>query len=1109
MAVGQISVVLTLNNSQFTVAMARNGVVVSRFASQVQNTSGAILGMGRSLNGFSTHVRNFFITLALARSAMLNMWAATGQWQKSIVDTSAKLQRMQMLLKGLSTASTEQEKLNDAQRDFNSIIDLSMKAPFTVDAITDSWVKFRSAGLDPTTGSLQALVDAVAKFGGTDEHLKRASVAIQQMSGKGVISMEELRQQLGEAVPTAMQMMARGMGMSMGQLVKEISTGTVAAGTALEKMFVEFEMAFGGSAQQMMGTFAGQVNKLKTQWMLLQDQVAKDSGLMDYLQRQLILLNAYMDPALTAGIARTVGGAMKQTAQYLVEGITFIFRYREEIKTLMVALGGWWLTMRVGVTAFTTLAAAWRGFGTVIRAANIALHARTLTRAFTALSTVLPRVAAGFGALALSNPLVFLAALTAGIVALVAWLNKLNNSVDGALDRLEKLAEFGFVDSKAFRDATEDLREAREVVRQLDEQVKNLEKKEGRQKNLAIPENVRAREAQLLAERRAELAAATEKLTKAEETYSKIQALNDRRVRNEAESTGRYRVDVEISKIQEDFRRENEELAKQYDDLAKNDKAGRQKIIDDRVKLLRDYAEKAKTVFDEIERELREKADAPHNTKEVALAYNAELDALQKRRDQFAKDNERMVATLLKPNEKIASSSGADGAMSKIEERIASIRARVAELKEDLVGGDGLEAKMNSLVNSGFFNSKGERPAQHLIDQLREVARAQDEAERATKAHKAAQEAMTNTGEALGRWLEQSKEELRQWNDQLETGSTERADSRLRQFERTLASLRAQAESAGISMQEFNATIEEIRETIAKSTYAKKMTELMEQEQDLNLQLVQGTRARFEAELELNRRRLEAFLEANKAMSESDKQALLDQAARIDAAKAKLYEMQTPLGELARRWADFSQNMQQATAGWMDDFVDRLVDGLEAGKLSFKDFAKDILKQLAKIMIMKQLAGFAGSLSNWAVGGGAGAGSVGGTGAGGMNLASTGALYAEKGGVISAKGLHKYAKGGIANRPQVAVFGEGDQPEAFVPLPDGRTIPVTLRGGGASKEGSKAPNISVNVINQSGSQVTAEQGQMRFDGNSYVLDVVLKGLSRPGPFRDGMKSALR
>jgi hypothetical protein len=32
--------------------------------------------------------------------------------------------------------------------------------------------------------------------------------------------------------------------------------------------------------------------------------------------------------------------------------------------------------------------------------------------------------------------------------------------------------------------------------------------------------------------------------------------------------------------------------------------------------------------------------------------------------------------------------------------------------------------------------------------------------------------------------------------------------------------------------------------------------------------------------------------------------------------------------------------------------------------------------------------------------------------------------------------------------PQMAMFGEGSTPEAYVPLPDGRRIPVQMAGGG-------------------------------------------------------------
>jgi len=53
------------------------------------------------------------------------------------------------------------------------------------------------------------------------------------------------------------------------------------------------------------------------------------------------------------------------------------------------------------------------------------------------------------------------------------------------------------------------------------------------------------------------------------------------------------------------------------------------------------------------------------------------------------------------------------------------------------------------------------------------------------------------------------------------------------------------------------------------------------------------------------------------------------------------------------------------------------------------------------------------------------------------------------GGIMTQGGpmpLQRYARGGIANSPQLAMFGEGSKPEAYVPLPDGRSIPVTIKG---------------------------------------------------------------
>jgi hypothetical protein len=81
------------------------------------------------------------------------------------------------------------------------------------------------------------------------------------------------------------------------------------------------------------------------------------------------------------------------------------------------------------------------------------------------------------------------------------------------------------------------------------------------------------------------------------------------------------------------------------------------------------------------------------------------------------------------------------------------------------------------------------------------------------------------------------------------------------------------------------------------------------------------------------------------------------------------------------------------------------------------------------------------------------------------------------GGIMTSQGsvpLNAYANGGIANTPQVALFGEGRMPEAYVPLPDGRSIPVTMKGGQPAGGGN---SVTVNVsVENGGEQVKSNQG---------------------------------
>ena len=98
------------------------------------------------------------------------------------------------------------------------------------------------------------------------------------------------------------------------------------------------------------------------------------------------------------------------------------------------------------------------------------------------------------------------------------------------------------------------------------------------------------------------------------------------------------------------------------------------------------------------------------------------------------------------------------------------------------------------------------------------------------------------------------------------------------------------------------------------------------------------------------------------------------------------------------------------------------------------------------------------------------------------------------GGVMTDRGpmeLRRYANGGVASTPQLAMYGEGSMAEAYVPLPDGRSIPVDWRGG---RQASGPVNVQVQVINQTGQQVSAKT-DTRFDGRDYIITTVLEAAS--------------
>lgn len=216
-----------------------------------------------------------------------------------------------------------------------------------------------------------------------------------------------------------------------------------------------------------------------------------------------------------------------------------------------------------------------------------------------------------------------------------------------------------------------------------------------------------------------------------------------------------------------------------------------------------------------------------------------------------------------------------------------------------------------------------------------------------------------------------------------------------------------------------------------------------------------------------------------------------------DASQTGSVGMANAFNDFADKAGNQAQQVQKA---WTDAFSgteDALVKFVQTGKLNFKGLVDGVLQDIIRMEIQDAIMApvIAGLRSLMGLGPVA-VPSVASTGFGIPTTAHA------NGGVMTGAGplplaVNAYANGGIATSPQLALYGEGKNPEAYVPLPDGRTIPVTMKSGGA--QAGHTFNTTVNVSSDgSASSVGPQQGQRFAEVVQQAIRQELLNQSRDG-----------
>jgi hypothetical protein len=204
---------------------------------------------------------------------------------------------------------------------------------------------------------------------------------------------------------------------------------------------------------------------------------------------------------------------------------------------------------------------------------------------------------------------------------------------------------------------------------------------------------------------------------------------------------------------------------------------------------------------------------------------------------------------------------------------------------------------------------------------------------------------------------------------------------------------------------------------------------------------------------EVRRQRASSNTTIDKAADDNEITKIANLNARLDVAKRLTNEMLVLKDGVVNA---FSSSMQNAIQG--------LITGTMKLKDAFKSMLKSVLQMMAQLLAKMAALRILNSMGF------------------AIPMADGGVIPMAKGGITG------YRNGGIATEPTYLV-GEGKHNEAVVPLPDGRSIPVNMKGGGNN-------NIVVNVDANGGSSSTGMSGEQGKVLGKVIAATVMETIQR-------------
>lgn len=257
--------------------------------------------------------------LGTVTGAALRGGAVLAGYAGAVVGAAALLVRPAAQFEQLKVQLTNLEgSAEGADRALRWIEDFATKTPLQLEDTVAAYAKLKAFGLDPTNGSMQAVVDTMAATGGGVEQMNGLVLALGQAWTKQKLQGEEALQMLERGVPV-WDLLSEKLGKNAAELQEMASKGQLGREeiTLLIEALAERNR---GASESMSRTWDGIISNIIDHWGRFQRMIMA-SGVFDYLKDRLQLFLDLLNQMAEDGRLQQYADQVAQAIMSALEGL--------------------------------------------------------------------------------------------------------------------------------------------------------------------------------------------------------------------------------------------------------------------------------------------------------------------------------------------------------------------------------------------------------------------------------------------------------------------------------------------------------------------------------------------------------------------------------------------------------------------------------------------------------------------------------------------------------------------------------------------------------------------------------------------------------------------